>query len=83
MSKDEKAPIMVKYKWNNDNKYGDLVCEITEFMDKYLLSAKATNTLYRTYLYNDLGAFSDDGFLHISFRVPRGYSWGYTIKKIR
>ena len=29
--------IIIKYKWSNEDKYGDLVCELTEFFDKYIL----------------------------------------------
>ena len=53
----EYAPIKVKYKLSNGDKYGDLVCEVTEFMDKYLLKEKYTSSLFRTYLYNDLFIF--------------------------
>lgn len=67
----EYAPIKVKYKWSNGDKYGDLVCEVTEFMDKYLLKEKYTNSLFRTYLYNDIGVYSNNKLLKIAFRVPR------------
>lgn len=61
--------IEVRYLWNNDKPNGDLVCELTEFMDKYLLYK--TKTQYcRTYLYNDLGVFSTDKLLRIAFRYP-------------
>ena len=29
--------IIVRYKWGNDKKSGDLVCSLTEFIDNYLL----------------------------------------------
>lgn len=69
----EDTPIMVRYKWNNDDIYGDLVCEMTEFMDNYLLDNKKEHTLFRTYLYNDIGVFSKPNHLQISFRLPRCY----------
>jgi len=65
------TPIKVEYMFNNENMYGDLVCELTEFMDKYLLKEKYTNSLFRTYLYNDIGVYSNNKLLKIAFRVPR------------
>ena len=79
----EYAPIKVKYKWNNGDKYDDLVCELTEFMDKYLLNDKYDSSLFRTYLYNDIGVYSSNKLLQISFRVPRSNYGVITIKKIR
>jgi hypothetical protein len=67
----ENAPMKVRYKYESDNKYGDLVCELTEFMDNYLLGTKRVNNLYRTYLYNDIGVFSEPSALQIAFRTPR------------
>ncbi len=67
----EYAPIKVKYKWSNGDKYGDLVCEVTEFMDKYILDSKSNYTFYKTYLYNDIGVYSSNKLLQIAFRVPR------------
>ena len=61
--------IEVRYLWNNDKPNGDLVCELTEFMDKYLLY-KAKTRYCKTYLYNDLGVFSTDELLRIAFRYP-------------
>lgn len=67
----EKTPILVSYKYKTiEDKYGDLVCEVTEFMDKYLLY-KSDNGWYKTYLYNDIGVFSKSGYLQLAFRVPR------------
>ena len=31
----EDAPILVRYKYETSDADGDLVCELTEFMDKY------------------------------------------------
>lgn len=81
MSKED-TPMKVKYKWNNEDKYGDLVCELTDFMDTYLLDNKKEHTAFRTYLYNDIGVYSSN-CLQIAFRVPRSYSWWYIIKKTR
>lgn len=67
----ENAPIKVRYKFDNDDEYGDLICELTEFMDGFLLDEKLNYTYYRTYLYNDIGAYSTLGCLQIIFRVPR------------
>ena len=33
----EQQPIIVNYKWKNGDLAGDLVCELTEFIDSYLL----------------------------------------------
>lgn len=66
----EDTPIKVKYKWNNEDKYGDLVCELTEYMDNFLIDSKKESKLFCTYLYNDIGVFSKEGFLQIAFRVP-------------
>lgn len=79
----EDTPIKVKYKWNNGDKYGDLVCELTDFMDTYLLDNKKEHTLFRTYLYNDIGVYSSPKYLQIAFRVPRSNTWWNIIKKIR
>lgn len=65
----EDTPIKVRYRYNTD-KYDELVCEITEFMDKYLIRS---TDLYKTYLNNDIGVLSKQGFLQIAFRVPRSY----------
>ena len=45
--------IIIRYKWSNEDKYGDLVCELTEFFDKYILDKNKTYSWYKTYLYND------------------------------
>lgn len=62
--------IIIKYKWSNEDKYGDLVCELTEFFDKYILDKNKTYSWYKTYLYNDISVFSNDHYLQIAFRVP-------------
>lgn len=68
---DFNEPILVRYKYESQLGYKDLVCEVTEFMDKYLLGLKNGNDMFRTYLYNDLAVLSTDGCLRIAFRVPR------------
>lgn len=78
----EDTPIMVRYKWDDGDVYGDLVCEMTEFMDSYLLDNKKEHTLFRTYLYNDINVFSDPNHLCIAFRVPRCYERWYIFEKI-
>ena len=40
--------IIIKYKWSNEDKYGDLVCELTEFFDKYILDKNKTYSWYKT-----------------------------------
>lgn len=69
----ENAPMMVRYKYGTSDVKGDLVCELTEFMDKYLLCSKQLYTFYKTYLYNDIGVFSEPNCLQMAFRVPRSY----------
>ena len=77
----ENTSIIVEYKYKTINdRYGDLVCELTEFMDKYLIDL---TELFRTYLYNDIGVFSKMGFLQIAVRVPRSYNWVNTSRKIK
>lgn len=67
----EDTPILVRYKLNDGDEYGDLVCELTEFMDGFLLAERVNYTFYKTYLYNDIGAYSTLDCLQIVFRVPR------------
>lgn len=69
----EDAPMLVKYKWDNGDMYGDLICELTEFMDKFIITEKQIYQFYRTYLYNDIGVYSELNCLQMSFRVPRSY----------
>lgn len=74
--------IKVRYKWDTDE-YEDLICELTEFFDKYFTSdiKKANVTLWRTYLWNDLDK-NDDGTFRISFRVPGATRGGLILKRI-
>lgn len=74
--------IIVRYKWSNDKKSGDLVCSLTEFIDNYLLFSKRSEYMY-TYLYNDLEVFSTNSLLQIAFRYPRSYKRWYCIRKVR
>lgn len=73
--------IMVRYKWSSDKKSGDLVCEVTEFMDKYLLW-KNKSTYMVTYLYNDLEIFSTNSLLQIAFRYPGATRGGILLKRL-
>ena len=77
----EDEPIKVRYKYDNGDKDGDLVCELTEFMDNYLIGGKLNYCC--TYLYNDIGSYSFPNFLQIAFRYPRSYKGWHTFKKIR
>lgn len=68
--------ILVRYKFdtakeNDDHINNDLVCDLTEFFDLFLVSKikKNNKLIWGTYLFNDL-VQDDDGTLHISFRVP-------------
>ena len=72
------VPIKVRYKYNNGDRYGDLICELTEFMDRYLITY---SELSRTYLYNDISVMFKHGFLQISFRVPRCYKGFISTRK--
>ena len=69
--------IEVKYKYIKSNNT-DLICELTEFFDKYLIKDHAAE-YYRTYLWNDLldtkpdivyPELKDKKLYLISFRVP-------------
>lgn len=73
--------IEVRYLWNNDKKDGDLVCELTEFMDKYLLH-KSMLTYCKTYLYNDICIFSSNNILQIAFRYPGATRGGILLERL-
>lgn len=70
--------ILVEYKYENDVR-GDLICSMTKFMDKYLLSKIK---LFYTYLYNDLAIFSNDNEFQIAFRVPGATRGGIVLERI-
>lgn len=74
--------IIIKYKWSNEDKYGDLVCELTEFFDKYILDKNKNYSWYKTYLYNDISVFSNNGYLQIAFRVPGATRGGIQLERI-
>lgn len=59
----------VYYKWNNGDKYGDLCCEMTEYFDKYIPNRKQ-HSWYKSYLFNDIGTFSNKELCRIPLRVP-------------
>lgn len=61
--------IEVRYKYDSSGYDEDLVCELTEFIDQYLLFSKR-NQYMCTYLYNDLTAHSTQNLLRIAFRYP-------------
>lgn len=63
----EQDTIIVRYKYDNCSPNDDFVCELTEFIDSYLIH----NVKYMcTYLYNDLGFASTPNLLQIAFRYP-------------
>ena len=74
--------ITVEYKWSNEDKYGDLVYELTEFFDEYILDKNKTYNWYKTYLYNDISIFSNDEYLQIAFRVPGATRGGIQLERI-
>ena len=47
----------VTYKYKNLSKT-DLVCDLTKFIDKYIVLQPITNYPYQTYIYNDMQIFS-------------------------
>ena len=62
--------IIVEYKYKSKyDPHGDLICSMTEYFDKYIPNRKQYSW-YKTYLYNDIGIFSDKGLNRIAFRVP-------------
>lgn len=64
------TPIIVEYKYKSKyDPHGDLICSMTEYFDKYIPNRKQYSW-YKTYLYNDIGIFSDKGLNRIAFRVP-------------
>ena len=69
----EDTPIMVRYEFDNEGILCDLVCEVTELMDNYLLDSKRGHTLFYAYLYNNMGVFSAPNFSQISFGLVRYY----------
>lgn len=74
--------ILVEYRYKTLNEiYGDLVCEVTELMDKYLLY-KPKSGFNKTYLYNDLEIFSDSCTYRLAFRVPRSHKRLYRIREV-
>ena len=76
----EQQPIIVNYKWHNRDLAGDLVCELTEFIDNYLLFKKPDCAF--TCLYNDLGCYSSPGLLQIAFRYPGATRGGILLKRL-
>lgn len=73
--------IEVRYKYNSQSYDGDLVCSLTQFMDKYLLFPKRNNYMC-TYLYNDLTAHSTQNLLQIAFRYPGATRGSILLKRL-
>lgn len=71
--------ISVEYKYKERKFNDDLVCSLTRFMDKYLLS---NSELFKTYLYNDLAVFSSENLLQIAFRVPGATRGGIVLQRL-
>lgn len=61
--------MLVRYRWQMNHDHDDLVCEITEYFDKFLLPELGRHHWYITYLYNDLVETSE-GQLLVAFRTP-------------
>lgn len=57
----------LKYKFNT--KCDDLVCEITDFMDKYILFNNLEKNIKYSYIYNDLSTFSTKTRKRVIFRA--------------
>lgn len=70
----------VKYKFDN-NLSDELVCELTRFMDKYLLR-KTTTGYFCTYLYNDLDRYINENAYRIAFRYPGATRGSIKLKRI-
>lgn len=72
----------VRYKYETSD---DLVCELTEFIDEYLIGGKLNYCC--TYLYNDLDIFSNEenrthNMYQIAFRYPGATRGGIILKRI-
>ena len=74
--------IKVEYLYDNGCRDGDLVCELTRFMDKYLVGKKKNISYLCTYLYNDLGIFSTKNLLRIAFRYPGATRGSILLKRL-
>ena len=75
----EDKSIYVRYMFG-DSSCGDLVCFITEFMDKYLLNPPMKYC--KTYLYNDLEAYSTEHITQIAFRFPGATRGGIILERL-
>ena len=71
--------IFVRYKFTKE--YDDLVCDVTEFMDNYLLGLRQGNKMFCTYIYNDLMLFSEN-ILQLAFRVPGATRGSFLLKRL-
>lgn len=59
----------VTYKYKNLSKT-DLVCDLTKFIDKYIILHPITDYPYQTYIYNDMQIFSTK---HLKRMVIRAF----------
>lgn len=59
--------LKLKYKFNSKSK--DLVCEMTDFMDKYILFNNLDKNMKYSCIYNDLVTFSTKTRKRIVFRA--------------
>jgi hypothetical protein len=88
-------PMVVRYKYSDTKINDDLVCDLTEFMDKYInveFKTDWSRCWYKTYLYNDLSVYTDticanDPDTHhltyiIPFRVPGATRGGVILTKL-
>lgn len=73
--------LLVEYKWNDGDEYGDLVCDVTKFMDNYILH-KTSHSYHYTYLYNDLLHLSTKNLLQIAFRYPGATRGSIILKRL-
>ena len=80
----------MSYKYKDTKINDDLVCEVTEFLDKYIKFEKR-NAWFKTYLYNDLSIYADtvcaNDTAHqvlymIPFRVPGATRGGILLSKL-
>ena len=74
--------IQVKYLYNNGDRRGDLVCDLTRFIDNYLVGRKKDIPYMCTYLHNDLAVFSTKNLLKIAFRYPGATRGSILLKRL-
>lgn len=74
--------IQVEYLLDNGDRRGDLVCDLTRFMDNYLIGRKKDIKYMCTYLHNDLGELSTENLLKIAFRYPGATRGSILLKRL-